>query len=345
MIKKLPFILPPVFFLLLILGVGYLIWRRPVVDSTPTPTATPENPIPPPTSPVLSSTPTPTEMVTKSSSTSSVTTTIQTSSPTPTPTQTLLTPTNTSTPTLTSIPFTTPSPQITGIVIPDNLNVRWGPGEEYGYVGAVYKNDEVIILGRDPYENWLKVETPNKRSGWVVTRYIKTSVEIENLAILPSPLLPASISTVSSETPRAIDFRRGIDIEGRSIPGKLTPFEEHWYTFQEEDPETVVVFMFKPNVNFYGDHFVGYNLRFFLHDENQIPVWPPGDANSLPNIGAGQKPAKDRDGNLSSGELIWRGGPLVPNVRYYLRFVNTTSETLEYCLMPGDVYEWNCSQN
>ncbi len=304
---------------------------------------------------VLTTTPTPTYTPTLISETVSAAT--PTSTPTPisevvsatpptlpstsTPVKTTFTPTHT--PTSTPTPTYTPAPMpITGIVTIENLNVRWGPGTDYGYVGAVYKGDEVIILGRNPSQNWLKVVTPDKRIGWASAKYIETLADIGSLPIVlapPPPSIPVALVIQGS-----LDFNREIDIEGRSIPGKLSSYEEHWYTFEESDPVTVVIFMFKPNINFYGDGFIGYNVEFFLHDENQIPVWPPGDADSLVsiNIGAGTYPGRDRDGDLSTGELVWRGGPLVPGTRYYLRFVNRSSEPIEYCIAPGDVFHWSC---
>lgn len=314
-------VLPLLLLLGIVVGVGYSFWEILNPEGTPTP------PSPPPPTPVVlvSLTPSPPS---------------STSSPTFTPLP-IFTPTVIITP---DISTPTPPP-IYGVVTAENLNVRWGPGTDYGYVGAIYKDDRVIILGRNVNGAWLKIETLDKRTGWTGAKYVETSADAMSLAILPAPPLPPASPIVSDESPLDLDFSRNIDIEGRSVLRTLGPYEEHWYTFFEEDPETVVVFMFKPNINFDDDHFIGYNIEFFLHDQRQIPIWPPSNVNSLSNIGSGKYPGIDRDGDLSTGELVWRGGPLIDGVRYYLRFVNRTPETITYCLAPGDVYHWTCPKN
>ncbi len=304
---------------------------------SPTPTTPPPTPATTPTTPVPTTTPIPTHSAKPTPSlTPSNISSDQITLPTWTPTHTY-TPTPPSPPTPTYTPVPTP---ITGIVTIENLNVRWGPGTDYGYVGAVYKDDEVTILGRNPSRNWLRVVTPDKRIGWASAKYIETPADIGSLPIVLAP--PPPSTPVALAVQGSLDFNKEIDIEGRSVSGKLGPYEEHWYTFSEDDPETVVVFMFQPNVNFYGEGFIGYNVEFFLHDENKIPIWPPPDADLVPNIGAGHYPDPDRDGDLSTGELIWRGGPLVHGVLYYLRFVNRSPEPIEYCIAPGDAYHWSC---
>lgn len=40
--------------------------------------------------------------------------------------------------------------------------------------------------------------------------------------------------------------------------------------------------------------------------------------------------------------LIWRGGPLILGKTYYLQLINNSQETIEYCLMPKDVDQWDC---
>lgn len=340
MSKRFKFLPLGLFFLFLV-GLGYLFWKQGEDTIDPTPTALIKiSPTAPPTrveSVRLTPTPTaspPDGPIQPTKTLTSETFSVLTATPVP-PTP--------------PPPTTTPTPAlITGtITINGALNVRRGPGEAYGFVGAVYGNDEVFVLGREESGSWLQIVTPNQKTGWAVARYISTTTNVLSLSVLPTPP-PPSEAVASAFAPRPLDFNRQIDIEGRSIADELGPYEEHWYTFYEEDPQTVVVFMFKPNINFYGENFVGYNVEFFLYDQNLIPAWPPGDADSVRHIGSGQAdpaPQRDRDGDLKSGELVWRGGPLVPGVPYYLRFVNRSSQSLGYCLAPGDVYEWTCPEN
>jgi SH3-like domain-containing protein len=245
----------------------------------------------------------------------------------------------------------TPTPMPIGIVTIGNLNVRLGPGTEYGYVGAVYKDNEVIVLGRNSENSWLNIKTPEGKSGWVSAQYIDIQRGRDTLVIIPTP--PFSSDTTGSIL-RQVNFGRALDViaEDRSVTGQLGPLQEHWYSFIDDDPETVMVLMFRPNVNSVGDNFVGYNIEALLYDQHKIGLeWLPGQpmptglsqvAEGLPNIGAGQYPGKDWNGLLENGELVWRGGPLVAGVRYYWRIVNRTTETIRYCLIPGEVRDWVC---
>lgn len=283
--------------------------------------------------------------------------------PTPTPTRTptptytptpTLTPTYTPTPLPTSTYTPTPTPLPAGFVAVDALNVRWGPGTDYGYVGAVYKDDKVVILGSNSDKSWLKIELSEGKSGWVNAHFIDIFEGNVTLAVIPTPPLPPITFDTTGLILQDFSFGRELDInaEDRSVDGQLGPYQEHWYSFVEDDPETVMLFMFKPNVNFFADHFIGYNIEAFLYSQNQIGVeWLPGQpipeglpqvANGLPHIGAGARPGVDWDGDLGTGELVWRGGPLVPGTHYYFRFVNTTPKTIEYCLIPGEIRYWAC---
>lgn len=243
------------------------------------------------------------------------------------------------TPTSTYAPPPTATPLPVGFVIVASLNIRAGPGMEYRIIGTVYKEDEVKLLGRDVPGDWLSIEGPDGQTGWVAAQHISTSTNPGDLQVLS--VAPSEVAKKSSLRDLDSILQLGVNQE-LSIKESLAGFQEHWYTFTELDPETAITFMFRPNINFEVDHFSGYKVQFFLYDQNQIPQWPPGDAESLPNIGAGVYGGVDRDGELGTGELVWRGGPLVPGTRYYLRFVNRSQQTIEYCLVPQDVYSWMC---
>lgn len=316
-----------------------------------TPAHTPnkkQSPTPNPTLILPSVTPTPTDTITATAASTETQTPEEKGDaldpPTPTPT---FTPTFTPTP--------TPPPYVFGIVTVDALNVRWGPGIEYGYAGAVYKGDKVVVSGQELDGSWLKIEASDGGIGWVNARFIEILEGNTELAIIPTPPLPPIPNSDDEEIVlRSLTIGRldVNEIERQSILSQIGPYQEHWYTFFEVDTETVVLFMFKPNVNFFGDHFIGDNVEAFLYDQHQlginlpagesVPADLPGVADSLPNIGAGKYPGVDWDGDLGTGELVWRGGPLVPGTRYYFRFINNTPESLKYCLIPGEVRYWAC---
>lgn len=313
MLKKLSVIVPLVIFLILILGVGYFIWIQPSPPSTPI-VLTTDPPVLTPTP----STPTPTEAPTNPASSTPVLFTSSTTtgaSPTLTPTDTPASPI----PTATVVPSPTLTTSMTGIVIPDNLNVRWGPGLEYGYAGAVYKGDEVVILRRTPATDWLEVITPDDKQGWVGASYIG-SIE-GNLRLLPVVVIPPP-PPLPTALPTGIT---PFDLDGPSAFGSLEASKDRWYAFSEKNKETVFILMFKPSLN---------GLQISILDQDQTNQWR--------TVGVGSLPAADRDGDLNTRELIWRGGPLILGKTYYLQLSNDSQETIEYCLMPKDVEKWDC---
>ena len=315
MIKKFSGLLPAVIFLILIVGVGYLIWVRP----TPVPPSIPESPQP--VTPNLNPTPIPPTPTTGGAEVTrlpSVALTpsaiLATSTPTSPPRIVIPAPTYTPTPDV--------SPEITGIVIPENLNVRWGPGGEYGYVGAVYQGDEVVILGRTPATDWLEIKTPDGKQGWVARRFIGN---IEG-ALSPLPVVLANPPPPSPPIGPAKIIP--LDMNGKDVAGSMIPGQERWYSFFDTDKETVFVLIFRPNFK---------GVQFSVLDQGQSTQWPV--------VGVGSVPASDRDGDLNTGELVWRGGPLVADKTYYLRLINNSQTRVEYCLAPRDEYQEKCSSN
>jgi uncharacterized protein YraI len=77
-----------------------------------------------------------------------------------------------------------PAPEPVGLVIPYHLNLRSGPGLNYRIVGRLYGGQEVHLLGRTATADWLKVDLPDGRSGWVAARYVRTYGPIHNLPVI-----------------------------------------------------------------------------------------------------------------------------------------------------------------
>lgn len=243
------------------------------------------------------------------------------------------TPSSLSASTSTPLPTSTPPP-IFGIVTTagsQRLNVREGPNVTERIITHLESGDKITILQRTPAGDWLEIETPDQQRGWVAGSQVEILGDIKDVKIA------TNLGPIPSG---ATDLLLALNIEGGRASGQISPHQEQWYTFFEENEETIIVFIFIPNVNSPPGA-----VQFFLHDQKQISVWPPKDPNVLENIGAGSRPASDRDGNDKTGELIWRGGPLIPGVRYYLRFVNRSGSVIQYCLAARDEYRWSCPQN
>ena len=232
-------------------------------------------------------------------------------------------------PTSTPLPPTsspTPAPVFGLVTTPDSqrLNVRAGPSVAYEVVSRLENGEEVMILQRTPDGDWLEIIIADQQKGWVASPYIEIGGDIKNIDIAAN-LAP---------TP-AVSRLLPLDIEGGSVSGQLAPGREQWYTFFDENEETVLIFIFTPPVG-------ANQVQFFLLGQKQIPIWPPKNPEALAHIGASSYPASDRDGDERTVELVWRGGPLVPGTRYYLRLVNRSDTVIYYCLATRDVFQWSC---
>jgi len=78
-----------------------------------------------------------------------------------------------------------PPPEATGYVTVYKLNVRSGPGLNYGIKGWVYRGQQVRLLCRDGAATWLKMEAPVNFQGWVYARYIRSNTPIMDLPVCP----------------------------------------------------------------------------------------------------------------------------------------------------------------
>ncbi len=109
---------------------------------------------------------------------------------TPMPTATPVPPTNTVAPTNTPAPTATPAPSVT--VKSATLNVRNGPGSNYGIVTAVKQGDTLGIVGQVDNCAWFKVATTGGGSGWVAggADYVSANVAC---AAVPAAQAPPTL--------------------------------------------------------------------------------------------------------------------------------------------------------
>lgn len=233
-------------------------------------------------------------------------------------------------PSATPTPTLTPTPTpLTGVIVTagSRLNIREGPSIGYRVITNLSSGDVITVSQRTPDGDWLEVETPDHQRGWVAAQFVEVNGDVQAI----------KVATNLKPTPNGATFLRPLNIEGASVSGRIEAGQEQWYTFSDQNKETVIIFMYIPNINSPPGA-----VQFFLYDPQQSRVWPPRDPDALTNIGVGSHPASDRDKNTATGELVWRGGPLVPNVRYYLRLANRSNSPIQYCLAPRDDYRWSC---
>ena len=117
-------------------------------------------------------------------------------SPTLLPTPSL-TPTSSTTqsPPPTNLPSVTPTlsptrPPLIATVNTAALNLRTGPGTDYPVVQSYERGTVVTILGKESDEQWIKVETPDGKVGWIATRYLRLSADLTNIAVVETPPTP-----------------------------------------------------------------------------------------------------------------------------------------------------------
>jgi uncharacterized protein YraI len=71
----------------------------------------------------------------------------------------------------------------TGVVTASGLNVRYGPGVNFGLFERVRGGETVSLVGRNAAGNWLLVQLANGLSGWVNAGFVRTSYPIASLPI------------------------------------------------------------------------------------------------------------------------------------------------------------------
>ena len=109
-------------------------------------------------------------------------------------------------PSSTPIPIPTNLPEITsvpatGTVNTGRLNVRSGPGVEFGIVTTLNFGDTVGLIARNADSTWLYIRTTQNVEGWVNARYITTSYPITSLPVVGSTATSTPGAPVATATP------------------------------------------------------------------------------------------------------------------------------------------------
>ena len=106
-------------------------------------------------------------------------------------------PTSTPSITLTGTPTSTPTSPPDGRVIADVLNLRSGPGLEYGVVGHLQKGDTLEVKARLEAGDWVKVSTVMGLEGWVAVEHVALNIPLDNIPLaVEIPLTPTLGPTV-----------------------------------------------------------------------------------------------------------------------------------------------------
>lgn len=128
------------------------------------------------------------------------------------------------------------APTLSGVVVPEAINVRSGPGTSFPVIGRLVANDQVKILFRDQVGAWWQIccGQPSGERGWVSASLIRPDFDpaqanqlipiAPNLPVAPTPTVAAG--TPVTTTPASGDLQAVVNADRlnmRSGPG--TDFE------------------------------------------------------------------------------------------------------------------------
>lgn len=161
------------------------------------------------------------------------------SSRTPLPTFTL-TPSDTPiTPTPSDTPTATATPAITGIVASlQSVNVREGPGVNYGAIQALIPGTGVQVLGQNDDGRWLNILMDNGEQGWIAASLVRInplptpfptatpSPDLTALALgTPLPTAVLGGNTVTPTPPASVISPTPVGTASDTVEGATPTFE------------------------------------------------------------------------------------------------------------------------
>ena len=164
----------------------------------------------------------------------------------------------------------------------------------------------------------------------LITEDISSDViEVKPAAIEPSQ--PVAIPEMGVNPSNAITLLPDLN------RGRLQPHSISWYRFVYDDFSDGSTFQdlgftlfFTPD-NGNRRHYV----NFELFTANEVASWTPGNEDQLTNFGAGM--LVSRDGDVNTGERIWKG-TILKRDTYYLAIQNGAEVEIDYWLFDDDIY-------
>jgi hypothetical protein len=105
----------------------------------------------------------------------------------------------------------TGTPEGPVIVVPDQVNVRLGPGTNYDKVGVLIAGQEASALGRSPEGLWIQIVYPGVPGNvaWVYAPYVVLDAGQELLPIIEPPPTPTPRITATIDPTLAAQFSLG----------------------------------------------------------------------------------------------------------------------------------------
>jgi uncharacterized protein YgiM (DUF1202 family) len=120
-----------------------------------------------------------------------------------------------------------PPGQVTAYVTVYQLNVRGGPGLTYNIVGTVRRGDSLPLIGRSADGVWLQAQVSSPYptfavpTGWVMARYVWSSVPIFQLPVTDGGTPPPPAALTGIVTVPTLNVRSGPSL-AYNISGQLS---------------------------------------------------------------------------------------------------------------------------
>lgn len=215
---------------------------------------------------------------------------------------------------------------------------HWSPGDNSQIsnlgAGSVVYRDDNILTGERFWKGWVNdgdlyyVQVRNGTDVPVDYHLFTGDVYGPELGekTKPVPRKPAAPGTAPYAP---------VELEVGVNKNQLKPGEERWYTFSRSDApkgsrvETVFTMIFTPD-----DGNRRRDVNFELFEGNQLRDWAPDNRFNLVPFGVGS--VVERDGGVTTGELLWKGHVLAGDT-YYMRVSNESDETIDFLIFPEDV--------
>lgn len=96
------------------------------------------------------------------------------------------------------------------IIVPDQVNVRLGPGTEYDKVGVLIAGQEASALGRSPGGDWIQIVYPGvpDNTAWVYASFVVLE-STQMLPVVEIPPTPTPRVTATIDPTLAAQFNLG----------------------------------------------------------------------------------------------------------------------------------------
>ncbi len=154
----------------------------------------------------------------------------------------------------------------------DTINVRSGPGNEYGVLGSLPINTNVTIVGRNPIGDRLLV-TDGTLRGWVASRYVgwaEATTPLGNIPVTGEIVGGAPVSEAALPATPAPESNLNVAPTGNGTPGRILAGSLNLRKGPSGEYETLVQLGLNTNVLIEGRNNIG---NWLLVNTGSVRGW------------------------------------------------------------------------